>query len=81
MWWTDGLARYYWLEHWYGDCVGIVEYLGEWVRDYSTPEDAKKIGLCAVIVLAMLVGWYGAEFMKRPKNGDTIWKKLFNKEE
>jgi hypothetical protein len=63
---TDSLVRHYWIEKWYGDCKGIVEYLGEWASRSSTPQDVKKIGICAVIVIALLVGWYGAEFLRRP---------------
>lgn len=78
---TDSLVRFYWLEKWYGECQGIVEYLGEWVREYSTPEDAKAVGILFVIVICMTVAVRTVNFMREPRKGDSIWKQLFNKEE
>lgn len=81
MWFTDSLARWYWFKHWYGECQGIVEYLADLVREYSTPQDAKAVGICFVIVIALAIGLKGAELIRKPDEGETIWKKLFNKEE
>lgn len=78
---TDRLVHYYWTEKWYGDFQGIVEYLGDMVREYSTPRDAKIVGIMAVITLALLVGIKSVNFMRQPRKGDTFWKRLFNKED
>ena len=78
---TDPLVRHYWLEKWYGECQGIVEYLGEWVREYTTPEDAKVAGILFVIVICMTVAIRTVNFLTRPREGETIWQSLFNKED
>jgi len=80
VWLTDSLARYYWIKHWYGECQGIVEYLAEMVRDYSTPDDAKAVGICFVIVIALAIGLKGAELVRKPEEGESIWKKLIGKD-
>lgn len=76
---TDPLARYYWLKQWYGDTVGIVEYLAQWVQEYSTPEDTRKIGILCVILLAMVIGWKWKELVRKPIKGETI-ADLFKKD-
>ena len=63
------LEWYYFLEDKYGDCVGIVEYISEWAASKGTPEDVKKIGLLAAIVLIMLVAHKAAEIIKNPNGG------------
>jgi len=63
------LEWYYFIKDKYGDCVGIVEYISEWAATRGTPEDVKKIGIVAMIVIALLVGWYAAEFIKNPNAG------------
>jgi hypothetical protein len=73
---TDPLVRYYWWEKWYGDTKGIVEFLAVWVRDYTTPADAKMIGIMFVIVIALLIGWRGAEMLRQPIKGETLWYHL-----
>lgn len=75
---TDPLVRYYWLEKWYGDCKGIVEYLAEWVREYTTPEDAKLAGICFVILICATVAVRTANFMREPAKGETLLDKLKN---
>jgi hypothetical protein len=78
---TDSLVRYYWLEKWYGDCVGIVEFLAEWVREITTPRDAKIAGILIVITGCVCVAIRTVDFMKQPRQGDSIWKQLTNKED
>jgi len=56
------LEMYYWL-HDYGDTKGIVEFLSEWVSIID-PQDIKKVGIVAIIVIALLVGWKSATIFK-----------------
>jgi len=62
------LEWHYWIEDKYGDCQGIVEFLGDYARSHSTPEDVKKIGYVAAVVIIMLVAWKAGEFLKNPNN-------------
>jgi hypothetical protein len=82
---TDSLVRHYWLEKWWGDCKGVVEYLSEWVRDYTTPEDAKLAGIGFVVVICITLAIRGVEFLRKPAEGETIWETLkkgfFNEKE
>ncbi len=78
---TDHLVHYYWTEKWYGDFQGIVEYLGDMVRDYSTPKDAKIVGMLFVVVICITIGKRTVDFMRQPRKGDSIWKQLMNKED
>lgn len=75
---TDSLVRHYWLEKWWGDTKGIVEYLAEWVREYTTPEDAKVAGILFVIVICITIAIRTVDFMRKPAEGETIWEVLKN---
>ncbi len=73
---TDPLVRHYWIEKWWGETKGMVEYLAEWVQDYTTPEDAKVVGICFVILIAVTIAVRTADFMRKPAEGETIWEVL-----
>jgi hypothetical protein len=73
---TDRLVRHYWIEKWWGDTKGIVEYLAEWVRDYTTPEDAKVAGICFVILISLTIAIRTVDFLRKPAKGETIWESL-----
>lgn len=75
---TDALVRHYWLQKWFEGTKGIVEYLAEWVREYSTPEDAKAVGICFVIIVCLMLGFKGAQFLRKPLKGETLLDALRN---
>ena len=60
------LEWYYFMKQWYGDCVGIVEYLGEYIRQNSHLDDIKKIGYLASVLIIMLIALKAGEFLKNP---------------
>ncbi len=61
-----GLEWYYFLDHWYGNLRGIVEFIAEWVS-HTDPQAVKAMGILAAIIIVLLVGWRSGEiFRKRP---------------
>ena len=76
---TDPLTRHYFYEEWYKGTKGIVEYVAEWVRDYSTTQDTKVIGILGIMTLAMIVAWKWKEIIPQPKPGENIWDVLIGR--